>query len=166
MPRQKRAGLHAYSNMAHVITVMTLYLSVLAGCSSLQSDPADSAGQRKGEAAVSTEQSRSIQSGERSEAQLLTELTEQSRKDLASRLNMDVAGVTVVEARHVTWPDSSAGCPKPGYMYMQMLTEGALIRLRADNQTYHYHSKGKGTAVFCEKPSRRSPPSRDEARRI
>ena len=37
---------------------------------------------------------------------------------------------TVVDARAVTWPDSSLGCPEPGMMYTQVLVDGTLRRAR------------------------------------
>lgn len=92
-------------------------------------------------------------SASQTDAQRLTELTEQSRKDLASRLKVKPATITVIEARHVVWPDSSAGCPKPGYFYTQMLTPGVLIRLKVNDRTYQYHSGRRGAAVYCEKPT-------------
>lgn len=96
----------------------------------------------------------------RATGQSLGELAERSRNDLAARLNTDPGAISVVEARHVVWPDSSAGCPLPGYDYLQVRTEGVLIRLEAGGRTWHYHGGPSGPAALCEKPSTTNPPSR------
>lgn len=99
-----------------------------------------------------------------SDAQRLKDLVEQSRHDLASKLGVDATEIGVLEARHVMWPDGSAGCPSQGYEYMQMQTEGILIRLQADGRVFQYHAGAAGPAVHCEKPSANDPPSKFEER--
>jgi hypothetical protein len=70
--------------------------------------------------------------------------------DLAKRLRIDAADVKVVSVQEVTWPDASLGCPKPGMMYAQVLTEGSRIVLEANGKRYNYHS-GRGRDPFlCE----------------
>jgi hypothetical protein len=103
---------------------------------------------------ISAQSASAVSYGQRLEA-----LIAQSRNDLASRLQIDPAKITVVEARQVRWPDSSTGCPEPGFEYMQTLVEGALIRLTALDQTYQYHAGPVGDAVLCEHPSPVDPPS-------
>ena len=74
--------------------------------------------------------------------------------DLARRLRVDVAEVTVVDARAVTWGDSSLGCPQPGMMYPQVLVDGTLVILSAGGQRYEYH--GGDPLFLCENPTRPS----------
>ena len=74
--------------------------------------------------------------------------------DLATRLGIDASDVTVVEARAVTWGDSSLGCPEPGVQYLQRLVDGALVVLEAGGRRYEYH--GGDPLVLCESPK---PPS-------
>jgi hypothetical protein len=71
-------------------------------------------------------------------------------QDLAQRLSIPVEEVTVMEVRDVTWPDASIGCPQPGMMYAQVLTEGTLIVLQRGGQTYEYHSGAGGEPFLCE----------------
>ena len=72
--------------------------------------------------------------------------------DLAQRLGVDPATVAVVSARDVKWPDASLGCPEPGMVYAQVLTEGVLVVLEAGGRRYQYHA-GPGRAPFlCESP--------------
>lgn len=71
--------------------------------------------------------------------------------DLAGRLGVEPASVTVVEARTVTWPDGSLGCPRPDMEYPQVQVDGALIVLEAAGATYEYHSGGARAPFLCEK---------------
>jgi hypothetical protein len=71
--------------------------------------------------------------------------------DLAARLSISPADITVVTARPTTWPDSSIGCPKPGMQYLQVLVDGALVELFAGGQTYSYHSGDDGRPSLCER---------------
>lgn len=69
--------------------------------------------------------------------------------DLADRLEIAAEAVSVVEVEEVTWPDSSMGCPQPGYMYLQVITPGYRIVLEAQGQTYNYHTDSAGHFVLC-----------------
>jgi hypothetical protein len=71
-------------------------------------------------------------------------------QDLAERLNVDVAQIELREARAVTWPDASLGCPQPGIAYTQAPQDGLLIRLWAGGEAYHYHSGGSREPFLCE----------------
>ncbi len=86
----------------------------------------------------------------------LEEIVEQARRDLAARLGRAVAEIRVVEARAVTWPDSSLGCPEPGRMYLQVLTPGYRVILEAGGQRYAYHAGRQGPPFLC-------PPDRAQA---
>jgi cytoskeletal protein RodZ len=78
---------------------------------------------------------------------------EKAKQDAAKQAGVPVAQVTVVSARAVQWPDSSLGCPQPGYAYSQVVTPGYLIVLRAGGKTYEYHSDRAGEEVVtCANP--------------
>src|SRR5688572_15752750 len=70
--------------------------------------------------------------------------------DLARRLQLSAADVTVLEARNVLWPDRSLGCPRPGVAYPQVPQDGALIRLQAQGRTFNYHVGGIRPPFLCE----------------
>ena len=78
--------------------------------------------------------------------------------DLASRLTVAAAAVTVTSATVVEWPDASLGCPAPGQLYAQVITEGALIVLAVDGTAYNYHAGRSGTPFLCEAGEPMSPP--------
>jgi hypothetical protein len=82
---------------------------------------------------------------------------ETARLDLAGRLSIDVAQVEVAKAERVRWRDSSAGCPEPDRVYMQVLTEGARFVLAAAGREYHYHQVRGAPPFFCESPSQIEP---------
>lgn len=71
--------------------------------------------------------------------------------DLARRLNINPADIQVLETRAVVWPDRSLGCPRPGMVYPQVQTDGALIRLQAQGREFSYHSGGSRPPFLCEK---------------
>jgi hypothetical protein len=70
--------------------------------------------------------------------------------DLAQRLSIDGDQIAVVSAELKTWPDSSLGCPQPGMQYAQVMTDGALIVLRAAAKEYRYHAGGSRPPFLCE----------------
>jgi hypothetical protein len=82
----------------------------------------------------------------------LQNLTEIAKEDLAQRLSIPTTQISVIEAKAVTWSDSSLGCPQEGMVYAQVLTSGYLIVLGYSDNQYEYHA-GKGPNVFyCPNP--------------
>jgi hypothetical protein len=72
-----------------------------------------------------------------------------AKADLAKRLGVDAGELEVVEAREVTWPDASLGCPEPGMMYAQVLTPGALIVLSHRGTEARYHAGRSAAPARC-----------------
>lgn len=73
--------------------------------------------------------------------------------DLAARLGADAEGISVADFRAVTWSDASLGCPQPDMNYIQRLTPGTLLVLRAPNGTRHeYHGGPAGALSYCAAP--------------
>lgn len=83
----------------------------------------------------------------------LLPLVDQAKADLAERLSIGADLISLREARGVTWPDTSLGCPQPGMAYNQVLTPGLMIRLSAAGQMYSYHSGGGREPFMCEQTS-------------
>lgn len=69
--------------------------------------------------------------------------------DLAARLGIPADQITVVEAKQVTWPDASLGCPAPDKMYAQVLTDGIQVVLQANGQTYDYRGRTPADVFLC-----------------
>ncbi|MGZ4680129.1 MAG: hypothetical protein ACXV98_04295 [Ilumatobacteraceae bacterium] len=78
-------------------------------------------------------------------------LVDQAIADLAKRLSVDAASISVVSADAMVWPDGSVGCPQPGMNYTQVTVDGALIVLSASGTTYRYHSGGSRAPFLCTK---------------
>lgn len=70
-------------------------------------------------------------------------------KDLATFLSIDVGAVNLEDIQPVDWNDSSLGCAKPGENYSQVITPGYFIRLKANEQTYEYHTDKNNSVVRC-----------------
>jgi hypothetical protein len=73
-------------------------------------------------------------------------------RDLARRLEIEPSQIRVVTQEEVTWRDGSMGCPKPGMLYPQVLTDGTRVVLEADGKEYEYHAGGRRSAFLCENP--------------
>ncbi len=72
-----------------------------------------------------------------------------AQQDLAKRLGVATAQISVVSATSVQWPDASLGCPKPGQMYAQVITPGLQVVLKAGGKTYEYHTS-YSRVQFCK----------------
>jgi len=71
--------------------------------------------------------------------------------DAATRAGVEPTAVTVVSAEAVTWPNGAAGCPKPDFMYTDVLTPGYRVVVEVGGTTYDYRGSQKGGAVsWCE----------------
>ena len=80
----------------------------------------------------------------------LDRLIDEAIADLAQRLDVPVADITVVAARSVVWPDGSIGCPQPDMLYTQVQVDGAWVHLAFDGETYAYHTGGNRGLFLCE----------------
>lgn len=89
----------------------------------------------------------------------LNEAIRHARADLAERTGADPAQIEVLEARPVTWPDGSLGCPEPGMMYTQALVEGMLIRLKVHGETHEYHGAAGREPFLCPRERAKPPTS-------
>ena len=93
-------------------------------------------------------------------AQNLTALSEPKQQSaklaittLSKQLSIDPADISVIHVSIMDWPDSSLGCPKPGNQYLQVITRGSLVLLRADMKAYRVHI-GNNRAIICNKPNK------------
>jgi hypothetical protein len=76
--------------------------------------------------------------------------------DAASRTGLAAESLSV-DARHVVWNDGSLGCPEPGMSYIQVLTPGWHVLVRAGSRTLDYRASERGSFRLCESPRRTSP---------
>ena len=93
----------------------------------------------------------------KSQNSLKSQMITQAKEDLSERLSVEIDQIKLLEAREVTWPDSSLGCPQPGKVYNQVLQDGLLIRLEVGGRMYFYHSGGDLDPFLCEQTSRLVP---------
>ncbi len=71
-----------------------------------------------------------------------------ARAALAQKQGVKAEALEVVAAEPVQWPDASLGCPEKGRMYLQMITPGYRVRLRAGGAIHAVHVAGT-RAVVC-----------------
>lgn len=73
--------------------------------------------------------------------------------DLAGRLGAAPDTISLVTAEAISWPDGALGCPQPGMMYPQVITEGYRVVFAVNGQEYAYHGSTNGELVYCENPA-------------
>jgi len=119
---------------------LTLFIATLAlGIAGCSSDTPSTAGEASG---AKEERIMSVDPQ-------LEPFVSQARNDLARRIEIDEAEITVIDAEFVTWPNSALGCPEPDMMYTQALVPGYRIRLRADGALHHYHGANGRPPSHC-----------------
>lgn len=89
----------------------------------------------------------------------LTPFVEIATVDLSERLGVTAGDIDVLTAVLVTWPDASLGCPEPGQVYAQVLTDGSVIELGVDGAVHRYHSGGSQAPFPCDRPLDPVPPA-------
>ena len=87
-----------------------------------------------------------------SEAGTDSNFVEQAKVDLATRLGVAVAEVTLIESSETTWPDRSLGCPKPDTAYPQVITDGSRLILTVGKKRYFYHAREGYAYFYCSNP--------------
>lgn len=67
---------------------------------------------------------------------------------LAAELEVPRDQILLDTVRTVDWRDSSLGCPKPGMAYLDVITPGHKVTLRANGQIYVVH-EARNRAFVC-----------------
>ena len=79
-----------------------------------------------------------------------------ARAVLAKRLNVSAQDVEFVREESVKWPDTSIGCPQPGFMYAKVIVPGYRLTFKHDGSNYEVHTADLSgpwkniPAVSCE----------------
>lgn len=74
---------------------------------------------------------------------------EAAKADLAMRVDVRESDIKVVEAKDVTWPDGSLGCPEEGMVYTQAVVEGGQVLLAVDGRLYDYRVDSDDNVFLC-----------------
>jgi hypothetical protein len=72
-----------------------------------------------------------------------------SKKDLASRLQIDASEISLVKTENIIWPNAALGCPRPGKFYPQGRIPGYRVWLNAEGKEYLYHTDYHGQVILC-----------------
>jgi hypothetical protein len=75
---------------------------------------------------------------------------DQVRRDLAGRLAIDPAAITVEQVEAVEWDNTALECPAPDEFYATVLTPGYRIILQAQGDAYTYHTDTEDEFRICE----------------
>ncbi|MCI0534491.1 MAG: hypothetical protein L0Z50_04620 [Verrucomicrobiales bacterium] len=67
---------------------------------------------------------------------------------LAQYLKVSPEAVGVISERAVEWPNTSLGCPVPGFAYLQVLVSGSLLTLSSGGRIYEVHTGGE--VLLCD----------------
>lgn len=78
---------------------------------------------------------------------------------LSQKLSISRQKITIIKETSMQWRDSSLGCPQKGVQYLQVITEGLLVILQANDKTYHVHT-GNNRAVICDQAMTKTRPIR------
>ena len=62
---------------------------------------------------------------------------------LAQRLGVPAGSLIFVTAEAVNWPDTSLGCPEPGYVYAKVIVPGYRVTFAHDGANYEVHTAAK-----------------------
>jgi len=76
---------------------------------------------------------------------LLTQLVAEA----AGAASVGAAAVEVIRAQQVVWSDTSLGCPQPGQMYAEVLTNGYWVVLQAADDVFDYRATINGDFSRC-----------------
>ena len=85
-----------------------------------------------------------------------SELETLAVKALSERLSVPIEQIEVVSLTPIDWPDSSMGCPKPDFSYLQVITPGHVAELRHAGKRYQVHMAG-GRAFVCDRAASGKP---------
>ena len=81
----------------------------------------------------------------------MTLLKQQAVQALAAHLQISESQITVSRIEPHTWPDASMGCGKPGTLAAQVITQGHIVLLAAQDKNYRVHVSGR-QALVCDRP--------------
>ena len=76
-------------------------------------------------------------------------LIQMTQQDLAEELDIEAEKIGEPIITPETWSDTSLGCPQPGMMYAQVMTEGYKLVYKVKDQVYEYHTDMNSNFVLC-----------------
>lgn len=71
---------------------------------------------------------------------LKTLVTNLVKQDVAKQTGVSIDAVVITRIEEHEWPDTSLGCPKPGFAYAQVIIIGWLVEAQAAGKTFEYHT--------------------------
>ena len=75
----------------------------------------------------------------------------EARNVLANRLSASPGDLEIVRQEAVRWPDTSLGCPEPGYAYAKVMVPGYRFTFSYDGSLYEVHTASE-TGIGSHQP--------------
>lgn len=72
-----------------------------------------------------------------------------AKNNLSQKTGLPIDLIEVIEVVPMQWSDSSLGCPEEGKAYLEVITPGYRINLKAENTTFIYHTDLEKNVVLC-----------------
>lgn len=88
------------------------------------------------------------------------DLFAQAAQEAAAAANVAVEQVAIVRVQAASWPTPALGCPEQGMMYIQVVTPGYWLVLRAGEQEFDFRASERGDLKLCP-PGQGEPPVED-----
>lgn len=86
------------------------------------------------------------------------DITEAAAGYLAEQLDVPREDVSMVSIVSETWPDTSLGCPEPGKMYAQVVTEGYIVTFKVGDGWHEVHvDQALDNIVICKPEQKEGP---------
>lgn len=88
-------------------------------------------------------------------------LIERARAEVALAVSVPASDLSLASIEKVEWSDASLGCPQPGMMYAQVVTQGYLIKLQdLGGNIYPVHSGNspESSVILCRQEVLSLPP--------
>lgn len=80
----------------------------------------------------------------------LPEPVKQAIQAAASDAGVSVDDVAVTNVSEEQWSDTALGCPEPGGVYAQVITDGYSVQFIIDGTEYEYHTDMGSNIVRCK----------------
>lgn len=90
-------------------------------------------------------------------AQIASDAVQLAKKEVVTLTKLPEKTIDVVQQQRVDWPDSSLGCPQPGFAYLQVITPGYKIILQTPEEIFEYHTDMGSTILLCRTQKREQP---------
>lgn len=99
------------------------------------------------QAVASTKPTEASASAKKQEA---NEMTKEAIEEVKKLTHAQDSDVKILKQEYTDWPDTSLGCPTPGFAYAQVIVPGYNIVLQVDGEQFEYHTDLNKDVKLCK----------------